>query len=99
MPAKTTKSTTKAGTWSAARKHLADWEKPELLALVKDLFNSSALNRDFIQARCEGADGCGAVLETYRGKIIRQFFSKSLVGVGPLKLGEDFKDALSPSAD
>jgi hypothetical protein len=46
------------------------------------------VNRDFIQARCQGGDGGGAVLETYRRKIIAQFFSKSTVGIGPLKLGE-----------
>lgn len=88
MPAKTTKTTPKPAAWSSARKHLADWDKPALLALVKDLYDSSAPNRDFIQARCQGADGGGAVLETYRSKIIGQFFTKSKSGIGPLKLGE-----------
>lgn len=88
MPAKTTKTTTKPAAWSAARKHLADWDKSALLDLVKDLYGASAANRDFIQARCQSSESGGAVLETYRRKIIVQFFSKSLVGVGPLKLGE-----------
>jgi len=88
MPAKTRKTATKPDGWSAARQHLANWDKPALLALVKDLYDSSAVNRDFIHARCEGAGGGGAVLETYRRKIIGQFFSKSFIGNGPLKLGE-----------
>ena len=55
---------------------------------MKDLYDSSVLNRDFIQARCQGADGGGGVLEIYRSKVIGQFFSKTKSGMGPLKLGE-----------
>ena len=64
------------GGWSAARKHLATWDKPALLALVKDLYDAAAGNRDFIHARCQAEDGGGEVLEAYRSKIVKQFFPK-----------------------
>ncbi|HLG17047.1 MAG TPA: hypothetical protein VJH03_21480 [Blastocatellia bacterium] len=87
MPDETNKPTRKPGGWSAARKHLATLDKPALLALVKDLYDSGAGNRDFIQARCQAADSGGEVLETYRNKIVEQFFSKRADGIGALKLG------------
>lgn len=86
MPDETKKPTRKAGGWSAARKHLATWDKPALLALVKDLYDSAAGNRNFIHARCQAEDGGGEVLETYRRKIVEQFFPKR--GFGKLKLAE-----------
>ena len=86
MPEKTKKTTKKPGGWSAARQHLATWDKSALLALVKDLYDSAAANRDFIQARCKTEDGGGEVLEKYRSKIVEQFFPKR--GEGKLKLGE-----------
>ena len=65
------KPTKKPGGWSAARQHLANWDKPTLLALVKDLYDADTGNRDFIlQARCQARDGGGAVLEAYRGKVV-----------------------------
>jgi hypothetical protein len=88
MPDQTEPTTKKPGGWSAARQHLATWDKPALLALVKDLYDAAAENRDFIRARCQADDGGGEVLDKYRQKIIRQFFSKSTIGIGPLKLGE-----------
>ncbi len=87
MPNKTKKPIRKAGGWSAARRHLATLDKPALLALVKDLYDSGAENRDFIQARCQTADSSGEVLETYRKRIVEQFFSKRADGIGALKLG------------
>jgi hypothetical protein len=72
--------------WSAARKELNGWEKPALLALVKDLYDSAAANRDFIQARCMPGDAGEAVLESYRSKIVQQFFPAR--GEGKLKLGD-----------
>jgi hypothetical protein len=87
MPHETKKPTRKPGGWSAARRHLATLDKPALLALVKDLYDSSAENRDFIQARCQAADSGGEVLEAYRKRIVEQFFSKRADGIGPLKLG------------
>lgn len=81
------KPTRKPGGWSAARRHLATLDKPALLALVKDLYDSGAGNRDFIQARCQAADSGGEVLESYRKRIVEQFFSKRADGIGALKLG------------
>jgi hypothetical protein len=78
--------TQKPGGWSAVRKQLAIWDKPALLALVKDLYDAAAGNRDFIHARCQAEDGGGELLETYRSKIVEQFFPKR--GFGKLKLAE-----------
>lgn len=86
MPEKTKITTKKPGGWSAARQRLATWNKPALLALVKDLYDSAAANRDFIQARCKTEEGGGEVLEKYRSKIVEQFFPKR--GEAKLKLGE-----------
>jgi hypothetical protein len=74
------------GGWSAVRQHLGTWGKPALLALVKDLYDTAAENRDFIQARCQAEAGGGEVLEKYRRKIVEQFFPAR--GEGKLKLGE-----------
>lgn len=86
MPDETNKPTQKPGGWSAARQHLATWDKPALLALVKDLYDAAAGNRDFINARCQAEDSGGEVLETYRSKVVEQFFPKR--GFGKLKLAE-----------
>ncbi len=88
MPDETKQPTKKPGGWSPVRQHLTTWKKPALLALVKDLYEAAAANRDFIHARCHADESGGESLEKYRQKIIRQFFSKSAVGIGPLKLGE-----------
>jgi hypothetical protein len=87
MSDETKKPTRKPGGWSAARRHLITLDKPALLALVKDLYDCGAENRDFIQARCQTADSSGEVLETYRKRIVEQFFSKRADGIGALKLG------------
>ena len=71
--------------WSAVRPRLVAWEKSALLALVKELYDAAAENRDFIEARCLPEDG-GAILEKYRRKIVEQFFPAR--GEGKLKLGE-----------
>ena len=86
MPDEPKKPKKKPGGWSAARQHLSTWDKPALIALVKDLHDSSTANRNFIQARCQAADGGSEVIELYRNKIVEQFFPKR--GFGKLKLGE-----------
>lgn len=60
--------------WSTVREQLAAWEKPALLALLKDLYETNAENRDFMDARCNTAEGHGVALEIYRAKIVEQFF-------------------------
>jgi hypothetical protein len=86
IPDETTKPTRKPGGWSAIRQHLTTWDQPAMLALVKDLYEAAAENRDFIQARCQAEESGGEVLEKYRGKVVEQFFPTR--GFGKLKLGE-----------
>ena len=81
-----TNATKKPGGWSAVRQHLTTWDKPALLALVKDLYEAAAENRDFIHARSKAGECGGEALEKYRGKIVEQFFPAR--GFGKLKLGE-----------
>jgi hypothetical protein len=82
----TNKPPGKPAAWSAARKHLATLDASALLSLVKDLYDAAPGNRDFIHARCQAEDGGGEVLESYRSKIVEQFFPKR--GFGKLKLAE-----------
>jgi hypothetical protein len=86
MPDKIKRPNKKPGGWSAVRPHLATWEKPALLALVKDLYDAVTLNRDVVEARCKAEENGGEVLEKYRRKIVEQFFPAR--GEGKLKLGE-----------
>lgn len=86
MPDETKNSPKKPGGWVASRQHLTTWDKSALLALVKDLYDATAANRDFIQARCQANESGGEVLQKYRRKIVEQFFPAR--GLGKLKLGE-----------
>lgn len=86
MPDESKNSPKKPSGWVASRQHLTTWDKSALLALVKDLYDATAANRDFIQARCQADESGGEVLEKYRGKIVAQFFPAR--GFGKLKLGE-----------
>lgn len=76
----------KNGGWSRVSKQLATWDRSALLALVKDLYDAAAGNRDFIQARCQAGDDGGDVLENYRNRIVEPFFPKR--GFGKLQLAE-----------
>jgi hypothetical protein len=76
----------KGGSWTNVRQNFKDWSKPALLGLVKDLYDASPDNRNFIHARFEAEDGSGDALEKYRRKIIEQFFPAR--GFGKLRLGE-----------
>jgi hypothetical protein len=86
MSKETAKRTRKPDGWSALRRHLVTWDKPALLALVKDLYKAAAGNRDFIQARCQAGESGGEILEKYRGKIVEQFYPAR--GEAKLKLNE-----------
>ncbi len=72
--------------WQSVRQKLSDWSKPAVIALVKDLYEASAKNRDFLHARFQAEDIPGAALENYRRKIVEQFFPAR--GDGKLKLVE-----------
>jgi hypothetical protein len=81
-----TNATKKPGGWSAVRQHLATWDKPALVALVKDLYAAAELNRDLVDARCHPGDSSAATLEKYRCRIEEQFFPAR--GFPKLKLGD-----------
>lgn len=70
--------------WSAVKGLLKKWEAAQLTALIKDLYDHSGDNRTFLDARLQ-TDG-GDALESYRNRIVEQFFPKR--GFGKLKLGE-----------
>jgi hypothetical protein len=76
----------KRARWTAVRQQLAAWERPELLALLKDLYEANAETRDFIHARCQSGESGGEALETYRTKVVEQFYPAK--GYGQLKLRE-----------
>lgn len=78
--------------WSAIRRRLNAQSKPALLALVKDLYDASSSNRDFLHARVQAEAGNETAVERYRRTIIEQFYP--LRGFGKLKLAE----ARKPSA-
>jgi 5'-deoxynucleotidase YfbR-like HD superfamily hydrolase len=81
-----TKPTKPASGWTMIRQHLADWPRPALVALIKDLHDASPENRDFLRARFDAKNAGGDALEKYRRKIVEQFFPKR--GFGKLKLAE-----------
>jgi hypothetical protein len=72
--------------WQSVRRQLDDWSRPTLIALVKDLYDASPDNRDFLQARFQAEETAGTALEKYRRKIVEQFFPAR--GDGKLKLSE-----------
>jgi hypothetical protein len=72
--------------WQNIHRQLDDWSKPALVTLVKDLYDASPDNRDFLLARFQADEDIGAALEKYRHKIVEQFFPAH--GDGKLKLAE-----------
>ena len=70
--------------WLTVRQRLSEWSKPALIALIKDLYDASPDNRDFLQARFHAEENTGVALEKYRRKIVEQFFPAR--GFGKLKL-------------
>ena len=56
--------------WSAIRRYLNAQSKEALLALVKDLYDASSSNRNFLQARVQVEAGGGTAAEKYRRTII-----------------------------
>jgi len=76
----------RATVWSAIRGQIANWPKPALIALVKDLHDPSPENRYFLRARFDAESAGGETLEKYRRTIVEQFFPAR--GFGKLKLAE-----------
>lgn len=76
----------KSPDWKNIRQQLSNWSKPALIALVKDLYEVSSGNGDFLHARFQAEADHGAALEKYRHRIVEQFFPTR--GFGKLKLAE-----------
>ena len=72
--------------WTAVKRHLKDWDSTQLTALLKDLYDSSADTRAFLDARIQADSPDGAAIETYRQRIVDQFYPKR--GEGRLKQAE-----------
>lgn len=60
--------------WSAIRWHLSTQSRVALLALVKDLYDASSSNRNFLHARVQVEAGDGMAVEKYRRTILEQFY-------------------------
>jgi len=70
--------------WPQVKSALASLDKPELVALLKDLFDHSIESRAFLSARFL-ADGVpDAILDKYRKRVVEQFLPKR--GFGKLDL-------------
>ena len=71
--------------WTTIQHQLDNMDKPELIALVRDLFKSSDTARTFLTLRVLGDSG-GETLEKYRKRVVGQFFPAR--GMGKLDLRE-----------
>jgi len=63
--------------WQNVRRQLDDWSKPALIALVKDLYDASPDNRDFLLARFQAEEiptrGFGKLKLAEARKAIRDY--------------------------
>lgn len=95
--------------WSALKRKIKTWENPKLLGLVKDLFELSAENRNFLAARLLSGDtedgGQGvSVAMPYRQRIHDAFYDKGGWPRGNLRLADarkairDYRKATSDEA-
>lgn len=73
-------------TWTGIRQHLKSWESDALIALIKDLHDSSPANRDFLHARVTAAARGEASFANYRKRVTDPFYPAR--GEGKLKFGE-----------
>ena len=70
--------------WSQIKTMLVPLEKPEIIALLKDLFDHSIESQAFLSARFLAEGVPDAILDKYRKRIVEQFFPKR--GFGKLDL-------------
>jgi hypothetical protein len=75
--------------WSEVKKQLQSLEGAELVALIQGLFKLSVENRAFLAAHVLGASAGQALLQPYRERIERAFYTRS--GKPQLKLSEGRK--------
>ena len=52
MPNETRKPTRKPAGWSTVRRHLAAWDKPALLALLKDVYEAAECGKACLTVEC-----------------------------------------------
>ncbi len=76
----------KTSGWSTVKQHIKNWDTDQLTALIKDFYDSSANNRTFLEARLQANFLGGSAMDTYRERIVEQFYPKR--GNAKLKLGE-----------
>lgn len=62
--------------WTTIQHQLDNMDKPELIALVRDLFKSSDMARTFLTLRVLGDSG-GETLERYRKRVVGQFVPRA----------------------
>jgi hypothetical protein len=70
--------------WPQVKSALASLDKPELVALLKDLFDHSIESRAFLSARFLPEGVPDAILDKYRKRVVEQFLPKR--GEGKLDL-------------
>jgi hypothetical protein len=70
--------------WPQIKSVLASLDRPELVALMKDLFDHSVESRAFLSARFLAEGVPDAILTKYRKRIVEQFLPKR--GEGKLDL-------------
>lgn len=73
-------------TWAATCKQLTACDSATLLALLKDLYDISSVNRDFLHARVFAGTGSTASFAEYHKRVVNPFYPPR--GEGNLKLGE-----------
>jgi hypothetical protein len=71
-------------TWSQIKASLTSLDRPELICLLKDLFDHSIESRAFLSARFLAEGVPDAILDKYRKRIVEQFLPKR--GEGKLDL-------------
>jgi len=64
----------KSAGWGDIRRRLDGLSQPALIAVVRELYDASPDNRDYLLARFQSEGDADAALETYRRKIVEQFF-------------------------
>ncbi len=63
--------------WTEVKRKLSSWGRPELLGLVKELFDHSADTRAFLAARLLQDSMGEVVLEPYRERIVGAFYTRT----------------------
>ncbi len=88
--------------WSQIKSAIASLDKPELVALLKDLFDHSIESRAFLSVRFLAEGVPDAILDRYRKRIVDQFLPRRGEGKLDLRLARrtirDYRKATSDLA-